>query len=637
MTRVLDELREAERRRAAWVGRALVACVLVGFVVVLGRVVQLQVAPSEALKKHADDRSARYSALARRGDIRDRKGRIIAATRTGSRLFLDPARLEPDADGTFDALLRDVAGATGEEVSSVAQRLLPRIEENERRRASAGEEAPSLIRYVSIGSVLPDDVLGQARALAESRKGVHLEEVTAREMPAGNLLAAVIGKVGTEGTGLAGLEAGYEQNLEATPGFVEPVLDARGNALWVQPTGYVPSQAGTPIRLSIDLELQRIVVEELNRRCEELDAAGARCVVIDPETGELLAMADVMREVDAVKPGSEEHLKALEDDQRVRVDVMTPDPVRALEPALARVRCAVDIYEPGSTFKPFVWAALVERGEVGVDERFETNRGRWTTEYGRTLTDVSPLDHQTWTEVLVHSSNIGMAKGAERLEPAELREDVLHWGFGAPTGLPVPGEAGGLVTSRKNWTKLTQSSVPMGYEVGVTPLQMVRAFSAFARSGNRAGELPNLSLEALLSGDARLRLTQRLLRPSTAEAAKDAMRRVAEKMAQRTPHWIEGEPEFGYTIFGKSGTAKTASPMGGYLEKQYTSSFIAGAPFENTRLVVVVVIEDPGPAVVDERHYYGSMTAGPALLRIMRRSLEYLGVAPDRVEEVAEG
>jgi cell division protein FtsI (penicillin-binding protein 3) len=452
--------------------------------------------------------------------------------------------------------------------------------------------------------------------------------------PAGNLLAAVIGKVGVDGTGLAGVEAGYNEPLRERAGFVEPVLDARGNPLWVPPSGYAPSIPGAPVRLSIDLEIQRIVVEELERRVSELDAAGARCVVVDPETGEVLALADVVRTPDdLVEAGSEEHRRALAENRRVRVRTLKPDPVRAREPALSRVRCAVDVYEPGSTFKPFVWSMVVERGRVTPGEMLDTEGGVWTTGYGRTLRDVAERDEQSWSDVLVNSSNIGMAKGAERLEPTELREDVLRWGFGEATGLPVPGEAGGLVTSRADWTKLTQSSVPMGYEIGVTPLQMARAFSAFARAGNRAGEMPALTLEALTPGDPRLRVTQRVLRPSTAEAARGAMVEVARRMAERTPIWIPGEEPFGYSAFGKSGTAKSVSPAGGYLERQYTSSFIGAAPAEHPRLVIVVVIDDPGPEVVRAGRYFGSMTAGPCLLRIARRSLRYLGVAPDAVIE----
>ncbi|MEM1423558.1 MAG: penicillin-binding transpeptidase domain-containing protein, partial [Planctomycetota bacterium] len=340
-----------------------------------------------------------------------------------------------------------------------------------------------------------------------------------------------------------------------------------------------------------------------------------------------------LREVDAIEAGSPEHKAALAEDRRVRVRTMREDPMRETEPALARVRSVVDIYEPGSTFKPFVWASLVERGAVRVDEAFDTEGGVWVTEYGRRLEDEAPRDEQTWADVLVHSSNIGMAKGAARVSFGDLRDDVLRWGFGRSTGVGIPGEARGLVTRARDWTDLSQSSVPMGYEVGVTPLQMARAFSVFARSGNRAGEMPGLSLEALRTGDPRLRVTERLLRPSVAEAGRDAMVEVAEKMATRTPLWIPGEERFAYTAFGKSGTAKMVSPAGGYLERQYTSSFVAGVPAERPRIVLVVIIDDPGPEVVRKGRYFGSMTAGPALLRIASRAMGYLGVTPDRVDE----
>ena len=248
MSGLLNELREAERTRAAWVGGLLVACVLVGFVVVLARVVQLQVAPSEELQRFADDRSARYNALARRGDIHDRRGRIIAATRTGKRLFVDPARVEADSDGGYSSLVLDIASATDVEASTVADRVLTRIQRNQDRQFLQGEEA-ELYRYVSVGTVLTDNQLAMAERLVESRAGIHLEEVTSRESPAGNLLAAVVGKVGTDGDGRAGVEERLNESLHATPGFVEPVLDARGRSLWVPPDGYAPSVAGEAARL----------------------------------------------------------------------------------------------------------------------------------------------------------------------------------------------------------------------------------------------------------------------------------------------------------------------------------------------------------------------------------------------------
>ncbi len=632
MTSILEDIHRAQQKRANTVGLLLIAGLLIGFVLVLGRVVQLQVAPSAALAEHIDDRSARFTALARRGDIFDRRGRIVAGTRTGFRLFVDPARLVPEEEtGRFDELIVQLADIAGIETVEVAERVLGRVMENERRATTATEgQEPRLIRYVSVGEVLEDTALMRARDLVRATPGVHLEEITTREQTDHALLAALVGKVGTDGLGKSGAELAYNDNLGALPGYVEPVLDARGRSLWVPPSGYTPSQAGGEVRLSVDLEIQRIVHEELTRRVEELDAAGAKCVMVDPETGEVLAIVDVVRELaDAVVAGSEEHRAAIDDGREVRVRTMTPDPLRETEPALARIRCAVDVYEPGSTFKPFVWAMVLERGRTEIDEVFDTHKGRWRTDYGRLLEDVAPRDEQSWSDVLVNSSNIGMAKGAHRLSPVEMRSDILRWGFGSPTRLGIPGEAKGLVTSQPNWTKLSQSSVAMGYEVAVTPLQMVRSFSAFARSGNRAGEVPALTLESLTNNDPRLGITQRILRPSTADAARVSMAGVTEKLIDRVPAWIEGEAPFPYTAFGKSGTAKTNSPLGGYLERQYTTSFIAGAPFENPRIVLVVVIDDPGPEVVQKGHYYGSMTAGPALLRIARRTLEYLGVPHD--------
>ena len=261
---------------------------------------------------------------------------------------------------------------------------------------------------------------------------------------------------------------------------------------------------------------------------------------------------------------------------------------------------------------------------------FDTHDGRWVTPFGRVIEDVHKRAQMTWAEVLVNSSNIGMVQGTARLTHGQMRAGVLLFAFGSKTRLGLAGESAGLVTPLKRWSTYTQSSVASGYEVGVTPVQMMRAFCVFARTGELAGTLPELALEAVRNGDVRSSVRVRVLEPGIAELAKEQMRKVAQNMSDRIER---ADPEAGalrYTMFGKSGTAEIARPDGrGYYDDQYNSSFIAGAPIETPRIVVLVVIDDPGPSMIAQRRHYGSWAAGPVVRRVVERSLEYLGVPGD--------
>jgi cell division protein FtsI/penicillin-binding protein 2 len=380
--------------------------------------------------------------------------------------------------------------------------------------------------------------------------------------------------------------------------------------------------------------------------------------MMDPETGEILAMVDLYRElgqlpefpwVDAKPTPGAPTPPPYDPYDSHRYRTLAADPGREIHPALGRNRCVEDIYEPGSTFKPFVWSLLTESGLVTPDEVFDTEGGRWRTKYGRPINDVTRSDEMTWTEVLINSSNIGMVKGSSRMGFTELRTGLLRFGFGTKTGIGLPGETGGLMTTQAKWTHWTQESVAYGHEVAVTPVQMARAFCAFARSGEMAGTLPTVRLMAAEPGIAERDALVRALPADTASMTRRALRHVAEKVEQNMAANPES-PEAGwrYQMFGKSGTAEIPlgrAPEGkrrprgstGYFDNQYNSSFVAGAPLEGPRLLVVVVIDDPGPDLVASRHHYGSRVGGPVARRVLERSLTYLGVEPDVAPTTEEG
>lgn len=615
---VIEARRGLQRRRIDRLNLVVMLIGLAGLLLVIGRVAQLQMAPDERLRAHIQERVSKKTEPARRGDVVDRRGRLLAATRPGKRLFVDPSAFEEPYGEKFEAISR----VTGVPVYDVAERIIERLVRN-RERLERGETP---IQYVSIGGALDDTQLAMAQRL--DYEGVHLETVPVRESTAGDSVAALIGKVGVDGHGLVGAERSFDVVLDEDDGAIGYVRDAMGRPLWVEANAYRPAAHGDRVRLSIDLVIQNMVLEELRRGLEEADAAGGRAIVLDPNTGEILAMVDAMRDVpDAIPYSRQAFLESLRAGRWQRFRVVPDDPLRELYPALARSRCVVDVYEPGSTFKPFMWAAATERGFAKPEDVIETNSGTWKTDYGRPLEDVHPMAQQSWHDVLVNSSNIGMAKVTSRMSHEQMRTDVLRFGFGRATGIGLPGESPGLVTGARDWSKFTQTSVAFGYEIAVTPLQLVRGFSAFARSDALAGTLPKLTLRAKdASDDAAQTTLERVVSRKTAELTRGAMGGVAAKLLERYPKWKPEDPKFAYSMFGKSGTAKIARPDGGYFERQYVSSFVAGAPVDFPRIVVLVVIDDPGPELRRHLRHYGSQVAGPVVVRITRRTLEYLGV-----------
>ncbi len=625
-------------RRIHITSLAVFICIGVVLAVMLGRVIQLQVDPSEPLKASRESRVTSIIIPGVRGDILDRRGRPLAVTRFGRRVFVDPDRLPKDVGPVF-VQLADVLRMP---MDKVVARLLPALDKNDRVRSDPASlkdddgEFKGLARYVSIGGVIDDNTVNQIKAL--NIPGVYTELRSVRETTDDELVASIVGMVGVDHDGLLGAELFLDKQVQPKDGSITYVRDAKSRPLWLGPEGYVAPTRGDDVRLSIDLEIQQIAVDELQRGIEDADAAGGRVVVMDPVTGEILAMADIIRDV----PGIIEYPWATPGDKTplrtgYRYRTIIPDERRDMHPAAGRNRCVEDVYEPGSTFKPFIWGTITELGLAHTGEMFNTEGGKWNIYGKRTLYDTVEKDHQTWADVLVNSSNIGMAKGASRLSFEQASAAVRRFGFGSKTNIGLPGETRGIVTDLRKWSKYTQTSVAMGHEVAVTPVQMVRAFSAFARTGELAGTIPAVHFKAI-SRDQVHSEAKRAMKSSTAELTRRTMHGVAQKVDDRAFKDESGKvipPR--YDWFGKSGTAEIPvgrapkglkRPLGsdGYFRGQYNSSFIAGAPLEKPRLVVVCVIDDPGPKKISVRQHYGSWVAGPVVRRVMERALPYLGV-----------
>lgn len=662
----------------------VVGTIVLALGVAFGRTIQLQLWPDERIRELVGSRLSAAENEGIRGDLLDRRGRLLSTTRFAHRVFIDPVRfpdppheaiaqlsgaVQLDAGEVGSAVLRALsindARATAIERWETSQHaavpdadgsLLGGVEAiraaiEKRGNTSTEQEKPKpLVRYAPLKGVHEPEIAAAVRKLR--LPGVHVERVPVRSYPGGEIAANLVGKVGWDHAGLLGAERALDGDLGAAEGTTRFVRDARGNPLWMAEGDWQPVTRGASVALSIDLELQRIAQEEIARGIEEADAAGGRVVVIDPATGEVLAMVDLIRSVSGAEPtpwvprepredGEPHSVPVYDWEAPPRFAVIPEDARRLVHPSLARNRCVEDVYEPGSTFKPFVWSILTAAGLSELDETIDTEGGVWRTAYGRPVQDVTRRDEMTWSEVLTHSSNIGMAKIGERMDFGRLRSGIRSIGFGTRTGIGLPGESPGLVTSARNWSKYTHTSVCFGYEVAVTPLQLARAFCLFARSGELAGTLPRATL--LASTDRGV--IERVLPSDAALAARAPMLGTAERMTRQIPRIWPGETtEWSHEIFGKSGTARiaVASPPAGmrrprgfpaYYPNQYHSSFLAAGPAEDPQLVVLVVIDDPGPSLVRKARYYGSMVAGPVVRRIFERSLNYLGVPGSNLGE----
>ncbi|MBM4108475.1 MAG: penicillin-binding protein 2 [Phycisphaerae bacterium] len=691
-------------RRSIVVASLVMVGLVLALLVMLGRVAQLQVRPGEALLAHMPNRTTTRAEPAVRGDLLDRRGRLLSASRFGYRIIVDPVLLpdpphelivrlaaacglpEGDVGQEIMGVLEQnraraekiaAAEAAGSRPPSAAAKLAAALVEAKRRfhgedgpgaepiadsgeviEAEGGAEPPPrLIRYRVVGGVLGD---AQTRAVREmlaernERKrarfpGVYLERRVVRE-GAGDEAASIVGKVGFDGLWLTGAERLLDRSLQGQDGFVRYQRDAAGNPLWIEPGQVRPPVAGADVRLSIDLEIQRIAFEELSRGVYDCDAAGGRLVAMDPATGEIVAMVDLIRDdlsglspypwepIPRAPPGAKKPAPGprITVDPTLRYQTIKDDPNRRIHPSLARNRCVEDVYEPGSTFKCFVWPSITDLGLARPDEVFDTEGGRWATAYGRPIQDVTRRDSMTWREVLINSSNIGMIKGGQRMTFRQLHDAVGRFGFGRPTGLGLPGEAAGVVTNLRNWTKYTHTSVSFGYEVAVTPLQMVRAFSALARDGREAGTLVPLRMTSPHPDDRAPGVVYRVLPPEVARLTRQTLAGVTAAMETKLAQSDASQSGWQYSIFGKSGTAKIPltdppkdhrRPRGSsaYFDNQYNSSFIAGGPTESPRLVCVVVIDDPGPDLIRRKVHYGSSTAGPVARRFLERALAYVG------------
>lgn len=536
------------------------------------RLIQLQWWQQDRFADRAEQqREYAEDVIARPGDILDRQGRLVATTLTMRSLYVVPSRI---------AQPWTIANALAGALDLKADQLFERIGERRDRH------------FLWIKRRLSSDEVDRVKQLELTKGTWGFRDEYRREYPQGVVAAHVLGLRDIDGVGRGGVEEGLDALLSGQKGRRKLARDSRGRVIEILDDLELPPKPGQSVQLSLDLVVQLFAERELDAVMAEWKPESCCAIALDPTTGDVLAMA--------TRP--------------------TFDPNR---PELASAdawknRAIADIYEPGSTFKPFVVSYGLDQQLLHKDDTFNCEHGQYRMGR-RLLHDHHPYGTLGLTDVLVKSSNIGMAKIGERLTNERLFAAATLFGFGRKTGIELPGELPGILRPLKEWTSYSTGSIPMGHELATTPLQLIAAHGALANGGVLIR--PRVVLPQTGDSTAAVRLL------SEATVGADVARWMVEVPMQEVVTRGTGKRARipGYAVFGKTGTAQCISPNGGYVHGKYISSFVCGAPVHHPRLLVLVVVNQS--SVGGET--FGGRVAAPAAANILKQSLVYLRISPE--------
>ncbi|BCD86866.1 penicillin-binding protein 3 [Pseudomonas solani] len=549
-----------------WRFRVVLALLALMVAAISWRIVDLHVIDRDFLKGQGDARSVRHIPIpAHRGLITDRNGEPLAVSTPVTTLWTNPKDLMP---------VRDqwpvIAATLGQDPKIFAER----IDQNANRE----------FLYLARG-LTPEQ--GQA-ILARKLPGVYAIEEFRRFYPAGEVTAHVVGFTDVDDRGREGVELSFDQWLAGVPGKRQVLKDRRGRLIKdVQVSKN--AKPGKTLALSIDLRLQYLAHRELRNALVENGAKAGSLVIVDVKTGEVLAMAN--------QP------------------TYNPNNRRNLQPAAMRNRAMIDVFEPGSTVKPFSMSAALQSGRWKPEDKVEVYPG--SLQIGRyTIKDVSKTEGPILdlTGILINSSNVGMSKIAFDIGGETIYETMRQLGLGQDTGLGFPGERVGNLPNHREWRKAETATLSYGYGLSVTAIQMVHAYATLANHGQAVP----------------LSMTRVDTVPVGAQVIPDEVAKTMQGMLQQVveaPRGVFRAQVPGYHVSGKSGTARKATVGAkGYTQNAYRSLFAGFAPSTNPRLAMVVVIDEPSKA-----GYFGGLVSAPVFGRVMAGALRLMNIAPDNL------
>ncbi len=534
------------------------------------RLYDLQVARHEHYRTKAARQQQRVIKLdPPRGTIYDARGRELAVS-----VQVDSAYAVPPEIGDPVATAAKIAGL----VDGLSAKKLAKI-------LAADRE------FVWVARKLDPPVAEALRAL--DLDGIHFVQESKRYYPMRELAAQVLGYVGTDNHGLAGLELLYDRKVAGKPGLRTVLRDAKQGTVMAPGLSFAEAEPGQDLHLTLDAAIQHIVERELEKAVHEHGASRGIAVFLDPRTGGVLAMASY--------PGFD------------------PNEFGRYNPALWRNRAIMDVYEPGSTFKIVTAAAALGSGLIHADDVFDCEMGGITV-YGKRIRDHKPFGRLTFAEVLAKSSNVGVIKAALILGDQRLYTTIRGFGFGRPTGIDLPGEGSGILHPMERWGMRGKAYISFGQGVSVTPLQLATAVTAVANGGT-------LLKPHVVAGVGRGDMVQASFatpavgHPLDAATARELTRLLEGVVLNGTGR---GAGVDGYRVAGKTGTAQIPV-AGGYSHNGYLPSFVGFAPADRPEIVGLVAVAEPKGF-----EYHGGQVAAPVFGAIARQVMLYQGIRPER-------
>ncbi|MEZ6062545.1 MAG: penicillin-binding protein 2 [Planctomycetaceae bacterium] len=574
----------SERVVAHWRSSFVAGCVILGWAVLVGRLIQLQGAQRELLHTKVSRQSTFIDTVpARPGEILDRNGHVLAMTVTCESLYAVPAEIDDPWD--FALPLATALNLDADE-------LFRRVTEDRDRQ------------FVWVRRRVTEDQVRVIRDLNLPPRTWGFRREYLRQYPQGAFAAHVLGMRDIDNAGHGGLEQSLDDLIRGVDGRRVMTRDARGVVVEVEAARSKVPEHGRTVISTLDLLTQIETERQLDELVRRWQPVGACAVVMEPGTGDILAMAS-----------------------RPSFDPNTPSQI----PDNAWRNLAVSaVFEPGSTFKPFIVAWAMQHGLLQPDEMIPCFNGAYRMGR-RVLHDHHAYSELSVEDVLVKSSNIGMARIAERMGLDGLYEATAAFGFGRRTGIELPGEIDGLVRDRSDWNDYSLGSIPMGHELAVTPLQLITAHAALAAGGqlvrprlliDTTDQTTDASIVSIPTVDPTTPVESRLVRPDVAAwVVTGPMKGVVERGTAKSVRVS------GLSMFGKTGTAQKADPVnGGYSVSRDVCSFVCGAPAESPRVLVLVMVDEP----TGEGSHFGGTVAAPAATAVLQFALKRTAVLRSR-------
>lgn len=585
-------MRWKARRRAA-IACALMALIFTGF---SARLIYLQVTKHDeyttlAAQKH----SIRLTVPARRGMIMDRNNEVLAANIPVRKVVVDSSLIK-----NIDAL-----AALASPVLNIPEKELVDIFTKEKEKNTENER---LGRYkVLLPELSEEKAMALQKAMeAQSQRGLFFLPNTTRTYPNGTLASHALGYLARKNptdeniVGVEGVERSMENYLHGEDGYRHIERDRTGREIVIYRGQEQAPKQGLNVQLTIDMGLQAILESELDSAFRELKPEGACGIIVNPKTGEILAMAN-----------------------RPTFDL---NDINSAKHEEMRNRTITDMVEPGSTFKIVVSSAALTEKVVNSKTEIYCEDGHFS--YGnRILRDHHGYGNMTVEQILMKSSNIGSAKMGLMLGEERFYKYVRLYGFGDRTGVDLPGEIGGLVHPPSRWDKLTITRMPMGQSVAVTPLQIVMGMSVIANGGKlmRPHIVRSVTDE---DNNEVLHLDPEVVREVVPEDVAKFVRNALTGVVSKEGTAILAHVD-GFTVGGKTGTAQKVNPRGGYYENRYVCSFVGFMPAEDPQFVCLIMIDD---AKLPSNLNYGGLVAAPIFSRVAEKTARRLNLTPSSTE-----